>query len=410
MPTEKATTVTTLAPPAVPAKGQEEPKNEHVRQQVNGKEGAEADEKHDTPTSQESLATTTASTAASSQNDVEVLSNVSSAREGATTKDEHESGLPAATTTKNVVLPAKVDVKSIKMDILKALADARSTIAGIKGAAPPSAVATNAPKVTSPVQRNGPDVREKAPDDSSSEDKASLPQASEIDHKIEQSALTPGPATAEKPISPQNPQVSAADVDEFDMFSAAEQHVAGLPLSPAAAPAAMVVGTAIQSNYDDVDGYYKPSVGEILHGEYRVLGTVGKGVFSTVLRCQRMSSTSTSADPEIVAIKLIRNNDIMREAAQTEIKILTHLSERDPRDKKHCVRLLDRFEHRNHVALVFESMQMNVREAMKKFGGKGGISIQAVRIFCRHLLVALSHLDSSGIVHAGRSGLMPLHA
>lgn len=268
-----------------------------------------------------------------------------------------------------------VDVSSIKLDILKALAEARSTIAGIKS-------------------------------DAAAVQDTQLP-ASEPKETVEYSQPTPQPIAAPaaeevpvvKPVPVPSPKkrVLKEPVDEFDMFSMAELDDAVMPTSPRVALVALNHAT-LQSNCDDAEGYYAPTIGETMNDKYRVLGTVGKGVFSTVLRCQCISSPSTD---EVVAIKLIRNNDIMREAAQTEIKILHELAARDTRDKKHCVRLHDTFEHRNHVALVFEPMQMNVREAMKKFGGKGGISIQAVRIFCKHLLIALNHLEACGIVHAG---------
>jgi len=40
-----------------------------------------------------------------------------------------------------------------------------------------------------------------------------------------------------------------------------------------------------QGNWTDVEGYYKTRVGEVIGGRYTVLGSVGQGVFSTVLKC-----------------------------------------------------------------------------------------------------------------------------
>lgn len=200
---------------------------------------------------------------------------------------------------------------------------------------------------------------------------------------------------------------AATSADEFDMFSMAALDDHDDAMNGGAGVAAITVNeVSLQSNCDDAEGYYSTTIGEVLNRKYRVLGTVGKGVFSTVLRCQCITllKTGGSGSLSVVAVKLIRNNDIMRDAAQTELKLLNELGERDPRDKKHCIRLLDSFTHRNHVAMVFEPMQMNVREAMKKFGGKGGISIQAVRVFSKHLLIALNHLESCGVIHAGKSG------
>lgn len=39
-----------------------------------------------------------------------------------------------------------------------------------------------------------------------------------------------------------------------------------------------------------------------------------------------------------VALKMIRNNDTMRKAAQKEVALLKELAEHDPANKKHCIR------------------------------------------------------------------------
>jgi hypothetical protein len=69
-----------------------------------------------------------------------------------------------------------------------------------------------------------------------------------------------------------------------------------------------------------------------------------------------------------VAIKLIRNNDVMRKAAAKEISLLREVTKGDPENKRHCVRLEASFEHRGHTAMVFECSAMNLRETLKKFG------------------------------------------
>ncbi|RLN94903.1 hypothetical protein BBJ28_00009915 [Nothophytophthora sp. Chile5] len=283
--------------------------------------------------------------------------------------------------------PAAVDVNSIKMDVLKALAEARSTIAGIKQ----GAVEVSVPKPTSPepviVSTNTTkdvDMQQNVSEPPQKKDEASLLSPQKADTL---------PATT----------IETSAADDFDMFSMAALDDHDDAMTSGAGVAAITVNeVSLQSNCDDAEGYYSTTIGEVLNGKYRVLGAVGKGVFSTVLRCQCINPlrTASGGSMEMVAVKLIRNNDVMRDAAQTELKLLNELGGRDPRDKKHCIRLLDSFSHRNHVAMVFEPMQMNVREAMKKFGGKGGISIQAVRVFSKHLLIALNHLDSCQVIHA----------
>ncbi|CBN75072.1 ATP binding / protein kinase/ protein serine/threonine kinase/ protein-tyrosine kinase [Ectocarpus siliculosus] len=97
---------------------------------------------------------------------------------------------------------------------------------------------------------------------------------------------------------------------------------------------------------------------------------------------------------------MIRNNDTMRKAAQKEVALLKELAEHDPLNKKHCIRLLCSLEHKQHVVMVFESMQMNLRETLKKFGRKTGINIHAVQKYGKQLLAALKHMASRNLVHA----------
>jgi serine/threonine-protein kinase PRP4 len=126
---------------------------------------------------------------------------------------------------------------------------------------------------------------------------------------------------------------------------------------------------------------------------------VGKGVFSTVIKCVDLRAKE-GVESLHVAIKMIRNNDTMRKAAEKERSILTSIAERDPENKRHCVRMLAHFEFRNHVAMVFDFQQMNLREALKKFGKDVGINVGAVRLYARQLLMALRLLADLRVVHA----------
>ncbi|KAG1685886.1 hypothetical protein DVH05_007156 [Phytophthora capsici] len=309
---------------------------------------------------------------------------------------------------------AAVDVSSIKADILKALADARSTIAGIKKNGPSTSASATPKPIPVPAAittdneeeeyQGTLEVSEKQEEVVESPKKQLQVESSPKKQLEMEKSLTV--LQKEEVTSPEKvsalPKQTTAVTDEFDMFSMAALDDHDDAMNGSSNVAAITVNeVSLQSNCDDADGYYSTTIGEVLNGKYRVLGAVGKGVFSTVLRCQCITPLNTAnGSLDVVAVKLIRNNDVMRDAAQTELKLLNELGERDSRDKKHCIRLLDSFTHRNHVAMVFEPMQMNVREAMKKFGGKGGISIQAVRVFSKHLLIALNHLETCGVIHA----------
>ncbi|KAI5114628.1 hypothetical protein M0805_001600, partial [Coniferiporia weirii] len=71
-----------------------------------------------------------------------------------------------------------------------------------------------------------------------------------------------------------------------------------------------------------------------------------------------------------------------------------------PEDKKHIVRLERTFEHRGHLCLVFESMSMNLREVVKRFGKDIGLNIRAVRAYAHQLFLAMSLLRKCNIMHA----------
>ena len=66
-------------------------------------------------------------------------------------------------------------------------------------------------------------------------------------------------------------------------------------------------------------------------------------------------SERCEAQPSLRA-QVIRSNDVMYKAGQTEMVILRKLSGADPNGKRHCVRMLRSFEYRQHLCLVFENM------------------------------------------------------
>ncbi|KAL9643526.1 hypothetical protein ABK040_010140 [Willaertia magna] len=150
--------------------------------------------------------------------------------------------------------------------------------------------------------------------------------------------------------------------------------------------------------FDDKDGYYRYTIGEMINDNYRVISCLGQGVFSTVLKC------FDTKNRKEVAIKVIRNNESMRKAGLKEIDLLNKLEEKDPKDEFHCVRKFDHFMYRNHLCIIFELLDLNLREILKTYGkeqGKPvGISMDGVILYTRQLLVALKHLQNCEILHA----------
>ncbi|KAH9626811.1 hypothetical protein KSS87_002457, partial [Heliosperma pusillum] len=156
--------------------------------------------------------------------------------------------------------------------------------------------------------------------------------------------------------------------------------------------------SGLHDNWDDPEGYYSFRFGEILDSRYEVSAAHGKGVFSTVVRAKDLKAGS--CDPEEVAIKIIRNNETMLKAGTEELVILKKLVGADPEDRRHCVRYLSHFTYRNHLCIVFESLDMNLREVLKKFGRNIGLNLAAVRTYAKQLFIALKHLRNCGVLHS----------
>ena len=201
--------------------------------------------------------------------------------------------------------------------------------------------------------------------------------------------------------------------DDADLFDDEAEDKAAAREARGGGGGGGVVGTSgaadmtagLSDNWDDAEGYYRARMGEVLDERYRVMETSGRGVFSTVVKAKDLKAEpSTGEDGDVVgegqysevAIKVIRANETMYKAAQLEMTVLRKLCGTDPENKRHCVKFLRHFEFRDHVFMVFESMHMNLREVLKKYGRNVGINVHGVRSFATQMLVALKHLKNCG--------------
>nr|XP_022907633.1 serine/threonine-protein kinase prp4 [Onthophagus taurus] len=152
---------------------------------------------------------------------------------------------------------------------------------------------------------------------------------------------------------------------------------------------------ALTDNWDDAEGYYRVRISEILDQRYMVYGYTGQGVFSNVVRARDQARGNQD-----VAVKIIRNNEIMHKTGLKELEILKKLNDADPEDRMHCLRLIRHFFHKQHLCMVFEPLAMNLREVLKKYGKDVGLHVKAVRSYTQQLLLALKLLKKTGILHA----------
>uniref|UniRef100_T1J4Z1 Serine/threonine-protein kinase PRP4 homolog n=1 Tax=Strigamia maritima TaxID=126957 RepID=T1J4Z1_STRMM len=127
----------------------------------------------------------------------------------------------------------------------------------------------------------------------------------------------------------------------------------------------------LMDNWDDAEGYYRVRIGEILDSRYTVYGYTGQGVFSNVIRARDAARATMD-----VAVKIIRNNEIMHKTGLKELEMLRRLNDADPDDN------------------------MNLREVLKKYGKDVGLHIKAVRSYSQQLFLALKLLKRCNILHA----------
>lgn len=144
-------------------------------------------------------------------------------------------------------------------------------------------------------------------------------------------------------------------------------------------------------NYDDSEGYYRVIPGEIIgNGQYRVVSSLGKGVFSIVVRAEQQQADQP-LKCKLVAIKIIRNNDQMRKAGLQEIKFLEKAH-----DATNVIRLLTWFDHRCHLCLVFDNLKHNLRDLLRT----ATFTIHQVQSFTKQIVEGLCALQDHRIIHS----------
>ncbi|KAK0229157.1 kinase-like domain-containing protein [Armillaria nabsnona] len=190
------------------------------------------------------------------------------------------------------------------------------------------------------------------------------------------------------------------DVDDMFAVATAEKKPKNVKKVKKTNPAAPALITTTLDSAADPEGYYSVILAEQLDsGRYQVFSSLGKGMFANVVRARVLQGDGDPVGRE-VAIKIVRCQESMYKAGLKEVQILNKLMQADPDDKKHIVRLERTFEHRGHLCLVFESLSMNLREVVKRFGKDVGLNIRAVRAYAHQLFLALTLLKKVGVMHA----------
>ena len=212
------------------------------------------------------------------------------------------------------------------------------------------------------------------------------------------------PLVEESTVTSRQPDAAPAkpsdDDDDFDMFAeefdeakfAAAAPKKGEADGTIQGQANGIAGGIVDG--DDKDGYYKIRPTELLDGRYKIEATLGRGMFSGVARAKDV------ATGKIVAVKIMRNNDALRKGGFTEIAILQKLNAADVDNKRHIIRFERSFEYKGHLCMAFESLSLNLREVIKKYGNNIGINLDSVRSYAYQIFVALAHMRNCHVIHA----------
>jgi serine/threonine-protein kinase PRP4 len=217
--------------------------------------------------------------------------------------------------------------------------------------------------------------------------------SSEAYHETDPKALSMLPAEKAAPVKKQQKELDmfASDDEDEDTDAVVEE---------SAGARGTVLDEKLLDNWDDPEGYYKLISNELVNnGRYRMVRTLGRGVFANVAQAEDRNAETEDPSRKLVAIKMIRRNELMRKASQKEMDFLRRVNEEDPQDKRHIIRLLSSFDHKGHLCIVFEHMSKNLRDLLKEETNGHGLTLSAVRIYAKQMFYGLQHLKKCDVIH-----------
>nr|XP_020473199.1 dual specificity protein kinase CLK2-like isoform X2 [Monopterus albus] len=144
---------------------------------------------------------------------------------------------------------------------------------------------------------------------------------------------------------------------------------------------------------DPENGHLIYKCGDVLEDRYEIVNTLGQGTFGKVVRCLDHSRGRNQ-----IALKIIKNLEKYREAAKLEINVLEKISEKDPHNKHHCVRMLDWFDYYGHVCICFELLSLSTFDFLKA-NNFLPYPISQIRHMAHQICHAVSFLHDNKLTH-----------
>eukprot|EP00798_Chlamydomonas_sp_ICE-L_P024982 gene24982-10644_t len=133
--------------------------------------------------------------------------------------------------------------------------------------------------------------------------------------------------------------------------------------------------------------------GVAMNRHYVIKDMLGQGTFGQVVSCW------CDEFQKFHAVKVIKNQPAYYHQARVEIGLLQLLNTRfDVADEHHIVRMTDFFLFRKHLCIVFEQLDVNIFELLKRNSFRG-LSLNLVQLFVRQLLDSLGVLRDAQVIH-----------
>lgn len=145
---------------------------------------------------------------------------------------------------------------------------------------------------------------------------------------------------------------------------------------------------------EDNNGYYIPRYNELLNNKYKVLSILGKGVFSSVVSVENIYTKQE------FAIKILKNNKLMKLAGKKEFEVLTIFNNINSGSINQVVKMQEQFEHKNYLCIVFEKLEKNLRDILNAYYKGIGFPFKIVLNYAKQILFSLSFIHSFKIIHS----------
>uniref|UniRef100_A0A3B4TXG7 Protein kinase domain-containing protein n=1 Tax=Seriola dumerili TaxID=41447 RepID=A0A3B4TXG7_SERDU len=173
-----------------------------------------------------------------------------------------------------------------------------------------------------------------------------------------------------------------ADIDDN---TAAETDKKPTDMTETTSPASPV-------SHDSENGYLQIEKYDVLSGKqsgYLIKKFLGMGAFGQVVQCIKLDTK------EKMAVKIVRKDETW--VGKREVTMLEKLRKLD-QDKNNLIKFTEHFEHKGHVCIAFEMLDLSVEDLIEKTSSKP-LYLSEIRVITQQMLVALDALKSIGLAH-----------